>query len=468
MLLPETIEREYRFRLALRMGLPIFGLILALISSTLITTYESLQPTFYVGSILLLTFSIYFILFLIYRGFDVIITEPTSKIFTREYLYKYLQEDIQKKDKYTLILISIDNLHHINNQYGIKNGDKVIREVAKYLGQYFIDKKINNFPLGHIAGADFVIGLDGSSEEYKTLLELLCLKSSEFKVDDIEVNLTGSMIDTSFSINLDFMIEKLFELQEENRTKNIVVEKQMINPNDLESYVINAIQSESLSITTQDIFEDNKSVIKECFFKLKSANGKILHPKSYMKVINKLGLTSQYDIMILQKTILNCLDEDNTIHAISIAPTSLRNHDFLAKAKEILRDNPDAYGRVIFILSETEYYSHIDRYNAILKSLNNLGVKIAIDRLGSIHTSFLYLRDLEIDIVRFDTYYTKDIKNKKNKDIIEGFNLMAHSRGVKTWMRLVENQDVLDYANKIGVDYTQGKALAPLIKIFED
>jgi len=40
MSLPQTKEREYRFKLALRMGLPIFALILALISNTLITIYE--------------------------------------------------------------------------------------------------------------------------------------------------------------------------------------------------------------------------------------------------------------------------------------------------------------------------------------------------------------------------------------------------------------------------------------------
>ena len=119
MLLPKIKEREYRFRLALRMGLPIFALTLALISNTLITTYESLQLSFYVESVLLLTFSIYFIFYLIYKGFSVRITEPVSKVFTREYLYKYLIKDIKKEQNYTLLLISIENLHHINLRYGI-------------------------------------------------------------------------------------------------------------------------------------------------------------------------------------------------------------------------------------------------------------------------------------------------------------------------------------------------------------
>lgn len=92
----------------------------------------------------------------------------------------------------------------------------------------------------------------------------------------------------------------------------------------------------------------------------------------------------------------------------------------------------------------------------------NLGIYIAIDRLGSIHTSFLYLRDLDIDIVRFDSFYTKDINNHKSKSIINGYNKMAHENGIKTWIKMVESEDVKTIAKELNIDYLQGKYLAPL------
>ena len=467
MLLPETKEREYRFRLALRMGLPIFALILAFISATFITTYESLQPTFYIGSLLLLAFSIYFIFYLIYRGFDVKITEPISKTFTRDYLYKYLKKDIEKEKEYTLILISIDNLSDINNRYGLKNGDKVLNRVAKYIGDYFLEKKLSNFPMGQIKGGDFVVGLKGKKDDYNSILELLCLKSSEFKVDDIEVIISGAITDTKFSNDLEHMIENLFELADENRNKKTVLNRDNINPNDLESYVINAIKSQSVNIMTQDVYENDKIVMKECFIKLKSSNDKILHPKQYMKVVNRLGLTAEHDFMILQKSILHC-NNSSTSFAINVSPTSLRDYSFLTKVKDLLNENEHSKNRIIFILNEIEYYSHTQRYNSILQSLRRLGVKIAIDRLGSLHTSFLYLRDLDIDIVRYDSFYTKDIENKKHHSIISGLNVMAQTRGVKTWIKMVESKDIKEFAKKIGVDYLQGKELAQLNKVYED
>ena len=467
MLLPETIEREYRFKLALRMGLPIFALIIALISNTLITTYESLDAIFYIESILLILFSVYFIFYIIYSSFDIKITDEVSKVFTREYLYTYLKKEIQKNADYTLILISIDNLNDINNLYGLKNGDKVLRRVIFWVSEYLQDKEIKNFPLGHIKGGDFVLGFKGNKNNYNSILELLYLKSNEFKVDDIEVKISGAITDTAFSNQLDYLIENLFELQ--NRTKNLKnsSKEEHISPNELESFIINAIRERKFLIFTQDVFENSKPTIKECYVKLKTPDNKIMHQKNYMKVINRLGLMSEYDFMILEINITKLALLSEQKFAFTISPTSLRNKNFLTKTKELINSHPQIKNKIIFILAEVEYYSQINKYNATLKSLRDMGILIAIDKLGSLHTSFLYLRDLEIDIVRFDALYSKEMDKEEYRSIVEGFRVMAQKKNVKTWIKMVENEVNLQSAIKLEVDYLQGNYLAPLEKVYE-
>ncbi len=468
MLLPETKEREYRFKLALRMGLPIFGLVLILISNTLITNYQTLDPLFYIEAILLIAFSIYFIFYIIYKSFDIRITEVVTKTFTREYLYKYLKKKIKKDKEYTLILISIDNLSDINSRYGIKNGDKVLRKVTLWVAEYFKSKDLNNFPMGQITGGGFVIGFSGTKEQYRTILELMCLKSDNFIVDEIEIKLTSAITDTTYSNELEYLIENLFVQQEANRNQKLITQNnEEINPNKMELFVINAIKERLFVVMTQDIFENENSTIKECFVKLKTPEEKIVHPKIYMKILDKLGLMVDFDLMVLEQSISNCSSLTYIIYAINISPSSLRNPNFISRAKELIRSNPDIKNRLIFILSETQYYSQISRYNTTIKSFRKLGILIAIDRLGSIHTSFLYLRDLDIDIVRFDSFYTKDIENEKYKSIIDGFNLMAHKNGIKTWIKMVESEDIKNRVKELRIDYIQGKYLAPLEKKYD-
>jgi len=462
MLLAQTKEREYRFKLALRMGLPIFALIIALVSHTLIENYGTLNASFYIESVILLVFSIYFILYLIYNGFDVKITDNVSRTFTREYLFKYLKKEIKSKKEYTLILISIDNLSDINIQYGIKNGDKVLEEVAKWVSNYLSTQKIDNYPMGHIKGGDFILGLEGLKNQYSTILELMCLKSGEYKVGNIEIKLTGAITDTSYSSEIDYMVENLFESQEKNRNSKMREREESISPNELELFVINAIEKRSLIVMSQDVYMGEELAFKECYIKLKVPNDKPLYPKTYMKVINKLGLGVEYDLMVLEQIIQNC--DDDAVHALNISPTSLRNENFFSKVKELLRESKK---RIMFVLSEQEYYTFTSRYNSIINSLKRSGVLIAIDRVGSIHTSFLYLRELDIDVIRFDTYYSAESKLTPNRSIIDGFNLIAHQKNIKSWIKNIESKETLEIVKGMNIDYIQGRELSSLEKIYE-
>jgi len=462
MLLPQTKEREYRFKLALRIGLPIFALFITFVSYSLITNYENLNVSFYVEAILLMALSVYFILYLIYNGFSVKITDDVTKTFTREYLYEYLEKEIKEKKNYTFILISIDNLNDINNLYGIKNGDKVLREVSLWIANYFKNEDIENFPLGHIKGGEFIIGLNGLKAKYSTILELMYLKSSELKVGDIEVKISGAITDTTYSRELDYLIDNLFENLEKTKNSKNRDYGEDISPNELESIVINAINKKKLIIMSQDAYEGDVVAFSECFVKLIGDNDKIIYPKTYLKVINKLGLGVSFDLLVLETLIENHSQNNKKIFAINILPTSLRNDKFLSRVKELLEDSKI---KIMFVLFEMEYYSYIDKYKYIMSSLKKLGVLFAIDRVGSMHTSFLYLRELDIDVIRFDTYYSNEDKLKKNRSIIEGFNLIAHQKKIKSWIKNIETEDANAIAKDMGVDFIQGKQLSELQEI---
>jgi len=465
MLLPKTKEREYRFKLALRMGLPIFALILALVSHTLISSYQTLSASFFIESILVLVFSIYFIFYLIYHGFDTKITESVTNAFTREYLYEYLTKEIIDKKEYTFILISCDNIVDINTRYGIKNGDKVLKELSIWLSKYLESKGITSYPFGHIKSGDFVVGLPGYKENYTTIMELMCLKSDELRVDDIEVKISGAINDTTYSYSLDYLIENLFEIQKQNRNHKILSSKhQEISPSELERFVIQALSNKSFEVMKQSIYEDDKIVMKEYFVKLKTPCGKLLHSKAYMKILDKLRLMVDFDLMILKSSIDNSNVDSNEIFALNVSPTSIRNHRFINELRELLSKNKHLKNRIMFILNEREYYFRIDKYKDTIDTLRADGILVTIDKIGSSHTSFLYFRELDVDAIRFDTHYTKELSHR-NINILDGFIQMAKARDIKTWVKMVESKTTNNKLKELGVVYVQGKYLGELEKI---
>lgn len=462
MLLPEKKEREYRFKLALRIALPIFALVVLLISSTLIGNYETLHTSFFIESILLIAFSIYFTLYILYNGFDEKITDSVSKSFTRDYLLKYLEQEIQKEKEYTLILISITNLHDINKQYGLQNGDKVLFEVAHWIGENLTKKDIHNAPIGHLKGGDFIVGLRGDKSKYSSTMDMMCIRASELHIDSIEINIAGAIVDTNYSKDLQYLIENLFEQQEQNIKLKYQENEENIDPNELESLVLEAVKNREVIVSCQNVYSDKEVAFCEIFTKLKTSDGRYFYPKKYQKILKKIGLMFIFEKMILEMLLLEKTQRKFALH---ISAASLRNEKFLHEIKILLQSYKEQYDEIIFIISEQEYYSFTKRFNAIIQSLKADNIRIAVDKLGVYHSSFLYFKELEIDIVIYDTSYSHLQKLQQQHYIIEGFELMTKEKGVQTWMRNIESKEVAAEAKKLGINYIQGKELSTLMTL---
>ena len=456
MILPEKKERENRFKLALRMGLPIFFLGLLSIFAFLNQPTRNITSSFYIGATLILAIMIYFFLYMIYKGFDERITDSITHTFTREYLYKLLKKEIQSK-KYSIMLISVDNLHAINEVYGIKNGDNILYSVIKEISAFLLSKGINDFPLGHIKGGDFLIGLSGDKDEYNSILDLMCLKFSTYNIYGIEVQILGSIIDNNFSKNLDYLIDHLFEQQILNRSsKTIVKEDDSIDPNDLQISIINAIKNSDFIVYCQNVYDkDGNFFLEDLSIKLHIEN-KIVHQSTFMPVVNRLGLTKEFDLVLLDK-VAKMASANATIHSISISPTTLRDPSFIPYMRNLLDTYIFIKNKIVFLISEIDYYNNILRYNQTIQNLRLMGIYIAIDRFGEYFSSSLYFREIEVDMVRFDSRYTKYLKTYRYKKILEALHNGVNSLDSKSWIKLVENEEIYEIAKEIGIDMVQGK-----------
>ncbi len=470
MLLPETKERELRFKLALRMGLPIFFLTVILAFAGFSEYFENIPSSAFVAAIVILWVMVYFFFFLIYAGFDERVTDPVTKTFTREYLLSYLKKEIGK-EPYTLLLASVDNLNDINRRYGTKNGDKVLQEFATWVGNFIQHKGLEKFPIGHFKGGDFLIGLKGSRSQHLSMLELLCLKADGFMVDEIEIHVTGAVVDTSLTQDLDQLVAQLFEQQQQRKLDKHDDTEEEIDPTELEKAVIDAVKEKKFSMMFQEVHEGSKRVILDTSVKLYGPEGRFIHQKKYMSVINRLGLSRSYDLMLLEHVMQICQSyQCNTIFALSLFPSTVRNHNFFERIQRMFAENSAARGRVIFMLEEREYYNQIHRYKEVLDSYRRMGILIALDRYGSFHTTMMYLKDMNVDIVRYDMHLGKHIKEANSQAILRGLDLSAHCLGVKTWVKMVEDVEAAKIADNIGVDFIQGNYvgnIAPLEDFLE-
>jgi len=86
-----------------------------------------------------------------------------------------------------------------------------------------------------------------------------------------------------------------------------------------------------------------------------------------------------------------------------------------------------------------------------------MGCKTAIDDFGAGMSSFTYLQDLPVDIVKIDGKYTQNLENNPvNLALLNAMNSIAHALDCKTVIEYIEDKATYDLVKNLGIDYYQG------------
>lgn len=448
----EKKERSYRFILALRMGFPIFLMSIIALYALFSQPYSTLASLI-ILALLLFAMAVYFLFFLINQSSHEHITESVTHTFTPEYFFTHFNNWTGGKIG-TLAMISIDNLAGINERYGVKNGDDVLKAAAAQINNFFNEKEIKKLPLCRYKGGDFILFLAGAKEKNSALIELFLAKHDESLVNEIEVKLSAVLLDTKHIKQPQEIVTRLYELQYANKEKKTFTDHDEIIPHELEKSVLEALEARRYSIALQTICCD-KTPMSEVSFKLVNEKGALIHQSRFIPFLNRIGKIREHESNILEQAV-GLASENTMLYVVNVSSVTLRNGLFFQHALELLQRYPDAKNNVIIMLDEKEYCPQIKRFKEQVAQYRAVGYKIALDKYGVNHTTMMYLKEIEVDFVRFDPLYTRHIKEEKYQNIIQGLNVSAHLCGAATWMSMIEDEESDKIVQGLKINYRQG------------
>jgi len=110
-----------------------------------------------------------------------------------------------------------------------------------------------------------------------------------------------------------------------------------------------------------------------------------------------------------------------------------------------------------FELTETAAISPFSTAVELINDIQQLGCKVALDDFGPGLSSFGYLKNLPVDILKIDGQFIREIAlNNIDREMVRAIHQVGQSMGIKTVAESVENQDIVDVLVEIGIDYAQG------------
>lgn len=376
--------------------------------------------------------------------------------------------------KIGLLALNLDNFKFLNDSLGYASGDKLLRLFAERLKACLRDTD----SICRHGGDEFIILLNNMQDDdsisyiVDTLLNEI---SSPFAF-------AGSNISTSCSVGVavyptdgnDF--EKLFgrarkamsQAKEEGRnTARFFTEK--LNNDSLHYLNIayglrEALAQHQFELHYQPQISLNSAQVigAEALIRWQHPQNGLQPPAQFISIAEQTGLIVDIGAWVIEEACRQAMEwQKNGLPALSMAvnvsAVQFRRGNLdkvIIKALEKTGLEP----RLLELeLTESILVEDIDHLLAQLDVLKQLGVKLAIDDFGTGYSSLAYLKKFNIDRLKIDQSFVRDINTDPNDAaIVRAIVQMAHTLNLDVIAEGVEDEAMLKHVRESGCDEVQG------------
>ncbi|MBF0539840.1 MAG: EAL domain-containing protein [Nitrospirae bacterium] len=199
----------------------------------------------------------------------------------------------------------------------------------------------------------------------------------------------------------------------------------------------------------------------EALARMRDIDGSIILPYAFIKTAESNSLVGYIDRVIIEKTMFRQAEiADHYRHvsfSVNLSAKNIGDVQLLEYLKFKIAETKIDPKRLIFEITETEAILDLESAIDFISQLRSLGCQFALDDFGVGFTSFVYLRKMNVDIIKIDGSFIVNLdKNKGDRLIVKAMVDMAKGMGIKTVAEFVENEASLQILRELGVDFAQG------------
>lgn len=376
--------------------------------------------------------------------------------------YKLI-EDVSKSVNPCISILDIVSFSDVNDFFGYKTGDNVLKIVARKIEKLLIDKE--NYKVYRDHSDTFCIVAENEDRDKfiknideisKTIAKVpIVIKSRELYVQlsyvfsfESKENLleTANIIKRYSQANKNIIVyDKALEL-EKDYEKNIFWTLK----------IKKALDEDKIVPYFQPIYnlKTNKIEKYEALVRLIDGNN-VISPYYFLDISKKSKQYLQLTKTMIQKTFDYFRDKDFEF-SINLTFEDIKSEYISSFIIELLKEYKIGH-RVVFEIVESEEIDNFRKINEFFVTIREYGCKIAIDDFGSGYSNFEYLAKLNVDYIKIDGSLIKDILiNKSSQNIVSMLVNFAKGQKVKTIAEFVSNKDILNKVRELGIDYVQG------------
>lgn len=374
-----------------------------------------------------------------------------------------LKQQILTSDKeHTLLLLNINNFSYINTAYGFDIGDEILKVVAT--------KLVNNFSVHdtfRFNSDEFGLLFDGEIDVASQIKNIqYYFYNTLIQVDDISLHIAFTygaaqgkdnlLRNCTLALKQAKSLGKnryhIFDAQIENIDNS--TRDHFIATNNL---LHTALELGQVTPYFQGIYHNQSQTISKFEVLARIIKGdKVISPYHFIDVAKLSGLLPEITRVMIDKS-FNVMTHNDYSFSLNITEDDLSQNYLLGYLSEKSKQYGIAPQRVILEILEGVSASGKKNHIKQLTQLKALGYLLAIDDFGTEYSNFERILELDIDFLKIDAKYIKDIDtNEKSYEIARAITFFAHNARIPCVAEFVHNESVQAVVNTLGIDYSQG------------
>jgi diguanylate cyclase (GGDEF)-like protein/PAS domain S-box-containing protein len=209
----------------------------------------------------------------------------------------------------------------------------------------------------------------------------------------------------------------------------------------------------------------------ELLVRLRDEHGAWIAAEQFLPAVERYGLTPQLDRWVVRHALEWLAREAPRRErlawcTVNLSGLSLSDESFLAEVLAELDRTGVPADRFGFEITETAAITNLSRAQRFIDALKSRGCRFALDDFGTGLSSFGYLKNLPVDLVKIAGTFVRDVAdNSIHREMVRAIVDICRLMGKQTVAEAVESDAVGAVLRELGVDYLQGHVVgapAPL------
>jgi len=180
-------------------------------------------------------------------------------------------------------------------------------------------------------------------------------------------------------------------------------------------------------------------------------------PADTIRMAEELDMIVDFDLAVVRCACRHLAAHPHVSIAVNVSGASLLDERFLSPFLKATSGDPSLRGRLLIELTETAAVRCLEEAAATLKGLRDAGFRVCIDDFGAGSASLEYLSALEVDIVKFDGRFVRDLeRGSRNYILLKHLAGLCKALGAETVAEMVETPLIAALLAEVGIEYGQG------------